>query len=101
MKRILAVIALTFTGCASTQKVQSLADQIVKLNSEVVQLIAARDARDKQIGGIEQVLRTNYVELKSDSHGIGNLLQDRIENLEAFKADHDKRWPPPVKLKAK
>ena len=103
--RFLKVIVVLFGavilgGCVSIQRYKA---DIALVNSS----IAAQNANNQAFLELGKRIETKFKDLKLDvaynemsSRDKDRLLEKRIEVLDAFKTDHQKRWPPPVHLKS-
>lgn len=103
MKKILdwaiLTLLLAFPGCATLADVQRAN---LECRTEIMREILARDKHERMLD-----YRISKTESDIEDIDILNLrprlwkTEASISDLKAFRADHDKRWPPPVKLKIK
>jgi hypothetical protein len=106
MKKILLIFmaAAMLDGCATQRKVSILKCRVDALE-------AASIRKDHQAENTQLIMTHRISNLEGGAPVSNNQLRDRddrikvleeeVAYLKAFKADHDKRWPPPVKLKTK
>lgn len=87
----LAVLCIFVPGCYSA-KIAALQNKVIDLGNKIDDVHNGLHADDK---AILQTIRN-----------VENYLSERIYKcersiffLEDFRSDHDKRWPPPAKLK--
>ena len=99
----LTILAISLIGCATDRKVISLQKQMQEIRTDIIKLI---DARDRHEDSMEQLIHRNAeivaFELQTEKRSSQDAkisLSNRLVVLENFKDKHDKRWPPPVKLK--
>ena len=105
MKKIMEALALALTlisfgGCAYPKRIAALEDQVAGLKSSRTATVEKVDQIETNFNKLQRDMEKKYQWSRGDQAQIEK--QDkRITALEDFKADHDKRWPPPVKLKGK
>lgn len=105
MKKLLSIMALlVLAGCGSARSrymrddLNTLKTQVDILRADISTL--ARDQRRliRNLDDLGEKVASNDIDLKYRLDRRLAAFGDNLGVLEKFKADHDKRWPPPVKL---
>lgn len=100
MNKIIALVfsVILLQGCASAQRVKNLEESVRNSREEVRSLSDNLSAQNKKIENLQLLESGDEWDLTRSNQRIVTL-EKGMEGMSLFKLDHDKRWPPPVKLK--